>query len=413
MQINTISRIEQFICDSLIASPLVPIGVNVMRLADAAENEGVVTQANTIIVRFVNSSSVVKNKVPFIYEKTLFFELNFLCQSYLSSSGHDFATQLLSAAEMTISGSSPSGALVQVVEPFHCTSSQFTGIDESSSQYTYSQTYGVMIEEVLPFISLDPCVQRGDCSKIFPGSNVLTQLPLAGVIQESSGSVYVPWWPNADPAQESLSTPQGVRWSNEIMQSGDWVFASNPEEVFIEDPLNQPIYLLSNNSFTEDGRLVVTIWDAQTREPLREVFYVDTGKRIARYVIELWRNAITFSKEGSSSSEVKEATWTTGTSTGEFAVVRGSASTLYSDPLSSSAGRMRLSGGTLIGVDINTFIQTPNGRFFLVIQSPQGKGWLRQDSFEVASLNSLWKLGCLPCEGGQNPSALAPDPLSL
>jgi hypothetical protein len=34
MELQTVSRIEQFMVDALIASPLVPIGVNVLRLAE-------------------------------------------------------------------------------------------------------------------------------------------------------------------------------------------------------------------------------------------------------------------------------------------------------------------------------------------------------------------------------------------
>lgn len=412
MQVNTISRIEQFICDSLIASPLVPIGVNVMRLADAIENEGVVTQTNTIVVRYVNSTSLVKNRVPFIYEETMFFELNFMCQSYLTSSGHDFATQLLTAAKLTISGSAPSGAYVQVLEPFHCTGSRFNGIDEASSQYTYTQTYGVIIEEVLPFIALDPCVQRGDCRQIFPGQNVMTQLPLGGVLDEASGEIYVPWWPYGDPAEAPFTRPKGVRWSNDVTQTGDWVFSCDPTEVFIEDPLNQPIYLLSNNNYTEDGRLVVTIWDATTQEPIREVFYEPYGKKLVRYAVELWRNTIEGAVDGSISPQsVKDATFTSGITFGEFAVVKGAVQVLYSNPLEPAASQRTLMGGTLIGVNTSTFIQTPKGRFYFVAQSPQGKGWLIEDSLELATINSLWKLGCLPCEGGPDPTSLCQEPI--
>lgn len=383
-----------------------------MRLADAMENEGVVTQTNTIVVRYVNSTSLVKNRVPFIYEETMFFELNFMCQSYLTSSGHDFATQLLTAAKLTISGSAPSGAYVQVLEPFHCTGSRFTGIDEASSQYTYSQTYGVIIEEVLPFIALDPCVQRGDCRQIFPGNNVMTQLPLGGVLDEASGEIYVPWWPYGDPAEAPFTRPKGIRWSNDITQTGDWVFACDPSEVFIQDPLNQPIYLLSNNNYTEDGRLVVTIWDATTREPIREVFYEPYGKKLVRYAVELWRNTIQGAVDGSISPEsVKDATFTSGITFGEFAVVKGAVQILYSDPLEPAASQRTLMGGTLIGVNTSTFIQTPKGRFYFVAQSPQGKGWLIEDSLELATINSLWKLGCLPCEGGPDPTSLCQNPI--
>jgi hypothetical protein len=348
----------------------------------------------------------VKNRVPFIYEDTLNFELNFSCQNYLSSSGHDFATQLLMGAKITISGSAPSGAYVQTLEPFRCTSSQFTGINPES-QYTYTQNYSVTIEEVLPFIALDPCVQRGDCRQILPGRNVLTSLPLAGVLEESSGNVYIPWFDGENPYPDEFTTPQGVRWSNENSQSGDWVFVCDPDTVFIEDPLNQPIYLLSNNNFTEDGRLVVTIWDATTNEPLREVFYEDSGKKLARYAVELWRNTVLGSTTGTiDPASVKEASWFSGMVVGEFAVVKGGVQTIFSDPMNPSGEMRNVMGGSLIGVKPDMFIQTPKGRFYFVAQSPQGKGWLLDGTFELASINSLWKLGCLPCEGASNPSGL-------
>lgn len=403
MQLDTITRIEQFLCDSLIASPLIPIGVNVLRLADAIENEGVVNQTNNIVVRFTGSSSIIKNLVPVIYEKSLEFELNFSCQNYLSSSGHDFATQLLTGAEITLSGASPSGALVQVIKPFLCSSSRFTGLNKES-QYTYTQTYSVDIEETLPFIALDPCVQRGDCSRVFPSHNVSTSLPLAGVLEEASGSIYVPWNSNEELFD---GVPSGVRWSNEITQSGDWVFVCDPETTFIEDPLGQPIYLLSNNNYTQDGKLVVTIWDAETNEPIREVFYVDSGKKLARYAVELWRNTIGgASGSGVSPDAVKEATFFQGMVFGDFAAVKGAFQILFSDPLSPDTKQQSIMGGTLIGVQKDVFIQTPKGRFYFVAKSPVGKGWLLEDSFELASINSLWKLGCLPCEGGSGSANL-------
>lgn len=406
MEISSINRIEQFLCDSLIASPLIPLSVNVLRLADAAQNEGIVTQTNNIVVRYTGANATVKNRVPLIYEETMNFELNFSCQNYLSSSGHDFATQLIMGAKITLSGAAPSGAFVQVLEPFHCTSTQFTGLTPQS-QYTYTQTYTVIIEEVLPFIALDPCVQRGDCRQLFPGQGVTTSLPLAGVVDEASGNIYIPWYPGTNEIEAAFTEALGVQWSNVITQTGDWVYVCAPDEVFIEDPLSQPIYLLSNNNYTEDGKLVVTIWDATTKTPIREVLYVDSGKKLARYALELWRNTVQGADSGSVAPDsVLDTTFISGFTTGEFAVVTGAMRNLYSDPMNPTASVQTLMGGTLIGVKNDTFIQTSSGRFYFVVRSPQGKGWLIEDSFELASINSLWKLGCVFCEGGPNPPSL-------
>jgi hypothetical protein len=179
------------------------------------------------------------------------------------------------------------------------------------------------------------------------------------------------------------------------------VFICDPDCVFIEDPLGQPIYLLSTNSYTADGKLVVTIFDAETNEPIREVFYCNTGKKLARYAVELWNDTV--AKSGAISSKaVLDASWYQSMNYGEFAVVTGGYQFLYVDPLNPEAPQLYLDGGILIGVQMQTFIQTPKGRFYYVGQSPQGKGWMLEGTFELAAINSLWKLGCLPCTDGLN-----------
>ena len=386
--------------DALIASPLIPIGVNVLRLADVIDKEGVVSQTNNIVVRYTGASNAVKNRVPMVFERTMRFELNFSCQNYLTSSGHDFATQLLTGAFITLNGSVPGGAYVQVLEPFVCANEDFTGLTDQS-QYTYTQVYQLIIEEALPYIALDPCVQRGDCRQIFPALGVDTKLPLGGILEETTGDIYVPAYDCGGEPVEDYDACYGVRWSNELTQSGDWVFICDPDCVFIEDPLGQPIYLLSNNNYTEDGRLVVTIFDAETDEPIREVFYCNTGRKLARYAVELWNDTV--NKTGAISSKaVKDASWYQSMNYGEFAVVTGGYQFLFVDPLNPDSPQLYLDGGILIGVQTQTFIQTPKGRFYYVGQSPAGKGWMLEGTFELASVNSLWRLGCLPCTDGLN-----------
>lgn len=404
MELHSIQRTEQFLCDALIASPLIPLGVNVLRLADVLDNEGVVQNTNNIVIRYTGATNNVTNQIPLVYERRMTFELNFSCQNYLTSSGHDFATQLLSGAFKTLTGTVPSGAGFEVFEPFVCLNDQFTGLTDES-QFTYTQVWVVGIQESLPYVALDPCVQRGNCRQIMPGLHVETRLPIAGVVDPETGSIYVPAYSCDKEPPEDYNACLGVRWSDEVQQSGNWVFICDPDCVFIEDPLNEPIYLLSNNSFTEDGKLVVTIWDAETRTPIREVFYCDTGKKLARYAIELWRNTINRTG-GVSPNAVLDSTWTSGLNFGEFAVVKGGYAFLYSDPLTPEGKVVSLDGGSLVGILPDIFVQTPNGRFFYVGQSPHGKGWMLEDTFEYASINSLWKLGCPPCVGNPGPAPL-------
>jgi hypothetical protein len=400
LELSTITRIEQYLCDALIASPLIPLGVNVLRLADVIDKEGVVSQTNNIVVRYTGANNTVKNRVPMVFERSMRFELNFSAQNYLTSSGHDFATQLLTGAFITLNGSVPGGAYVQVIEPFVCVSEDFTGLSDQS-QYTYTQVYQLIIEEALPYIALDPCVQRGDCRQIFPALGVETKLPLGGILDETTGDIYVPAYSCGGEPTEDFDACYGIRWSNELTQSGNWVFICDPECVFIEDPLGQPIYILSTNSYTKDGKLVVTIFDAETDQPLREVFYCNTGKKLARYAVELWNDTV--AKSGAISSKaVLDANWYQSMNYGEFAAVKGGYQFLFVDPLNPDSPQLYLDGGILIGVQMQTFIQTPKGRFYYVGQSPQGKGWMLEGTFELASINSLWKLGCLPCTDGLN-----------
>jgi hypothetical protein len=386
--------------DALIASPLIPIGVNVLRLADVIDREGVVSQTNNIVVRYTGATNTVKNRIPMVFERTLRFECNYSCQNYLTSSGHDFATQLITGAFITLNGSVPGGAYVQAIEPFVCVSEDFTGLSDQS-QYTYTQVWQIIIEEALPVIALDPCVQRGDCRQIFPALGVESKLPLGGILDDTTGDIYVPAYDCDGQPPEDYDACYGIKWSNELTQSGNWVFICDPDCVFLEDPLGQPIYLLSNNSYTEDGRLVVTIFDADTKEPIREVFYCNTGKKLARYAVELWNDTV--NKIGPISSKaVKDASWYQSMNYGEFAVVLGGYQFIYVDPLNPDSPQLYVDGGVLIGVQMQTFIQTPKGRFYYVGQSPQGKGWLLEGTFELASVNSLWRLGCLPCTDGIN-----------
>jgi hypothetical protein len=227
------------------------------------------------------------------------------------------------------------------------------------------------------------------------------------VLDEATGSIYVPSYDFDDCPEypeEDYNSCSGVRWSNELTQSGDWVFVTNPDCVFLEDPLNKPIYFLSNRNYTEDGRLVVTMFDANTNEPIKEVFFCDTGRKLARYAVELWTDTVNKTSAISSRAS-KEGEWFQSINAGEFAVVTGGYQFLYVDPFNPNAPQLSLDGGGLIGVQPETFIQTPKGRFYYVGQSPQGRGWLLEGAFELASVNSLWRLGCPPCSGNSGPGS--------
>ena len=55
MRLDSITRIERYMVDALVTSPLVPLGVNVIRLADENDAEGIVNMVQSIAVRYVSS----------------------------------------------------------------------------------------------------------------------------------------------------------------------------------------------------------------------------------------------------------------------------------------------------------------------------------------------------------------------
>jgi hypothetical protein len=66
VQLFTLTRIEQYICDALISSPEIPLNVNILRLADAIDKEAVVQNTNNIVVRYVSSFFNVKSRIPLV-----------------------------------------------------------------------------------------------------------------------------------------------------------------------------------------------------------------------------------------------------------------------------------------------------------------------------------------------------------
>ena len=55
MTLDTITRIERFITDSLLSSVQIPLGVNVIHLADDSDTEGIAAMTYSIVVRYTGS----------------------------------------------------------------------------------------------------------------------------------------------------------------------------------------------------------------------------------------------------------------------------------------------------------------------------------------------------------------------
>ena len=406
MQLYTISRIEQYICDALIASPEIPLSVNVLRLADAIDKEGVVQNTNNIVVRYVSSFFNVLTRVPLVYERALTFELNFTCQNYLTSSGHDFATQLLAGALNTLVNGVPGDSGVQISESFTLQNEQFTGITENS-QYTYTQVWQCTVSETVPYVALDPCVQRGDCSQIFPGRYTRTNVPLAGVI-DNEGRIFVPALPDgscADVVDADGGNGGSIVWENEIARSGNMVYFCDRSQIFLPAQLINKVRLTWTGQYLGDdrNRIMVAITDLETGETIAEVIYCGLNdidgfpQYLMRYTIGLWRSQIGNITNENYGRSAFDGDWTMSTETGVLAVVMSNAQPIYVDPTNPQASQRMVDGGIVIGVFPEVYIQVGPDRYVMVQQSPVGRGWIKQTAIEYTSINELWKLGCPTC----------------
>jgi hypothetical protein len=390
-RLDTIEKLERVLCDALRFSPVIPMSVNVLSIGEAEERDSIINNTNNIIVRYSGSSTNKIKKMPPMYDITMRFEIYFNCQSYLATSAHSFATYLLTAVKSTLTNLVPCIEGLQIEDSFYCVSENPVGITEES-QFLYAQIWELGVQEALPVVSLDPCVAKGDCRYIFPGGGAVTSLPLAGLFEAEEGRIYVPAYMGNNPNPD-VQENAGVRWSNPEEQTGDWVFITDPNEIFLTDPLSSPIFLSPTNSYTEDGKLSVAVKDVESRETIAEVFYIDSGMKLARYAVEIWKDGAT--SGGISPNASKEGPFVGSFTFGDFAVIRGSFAVLYADPLNTSGGKFTLEGGTLIGVKMDTFVSSGGSKFYMVPQSPKGKGWIKENAFEVVVANSLWKAGGL------------------
>lgn len=260
MRLDTISKMEEFITNALLSSELIPLGVNVIRLAATHDEEGIARMARSIVVRYTGSTANVQQKVPLVITRTLTFELSLASQSYLTESGHDYAVQMCAATHMLLTNQVPTNTGSQIVTPFHLTSESFEGLTDSS-HYVYSQSWQVEVQELNGLIALDPCVARGNCSFLFP-DNILGD--------EKPGDIIVGneiWEPVLPP-------PPGLEYEEEycgVEVSGqDLVYAHDKTQVFLEQywkyslvptgTFDKSKQFLIVNIYDEDGKLVGTFF---------------------------------------------------------------------------------------------------------------------------------------------------------
>lgn len=280
MQLDTIIRIENFIVDALNNSPQIPLSVQILRLADSIENEGVVNQANTIVIRYSNSYTQDKNREPVVSERVITFQLDYICQSYLSSTGQDFALTLLNAVYNILKGVRPPNSSADVIEGFRLSRESFEGITENS-QYAYVQEWELILEDVSSELILDPCVARGNCSQKWPPDNIDTPINPWEVVYD--GKI---WGPNC-PDSSIVNPSCGA----EINQIGDWVYLCD-QSIFIPAQDTTDVIFQSTGALTSEGLLCVRAFRISTGELYGEYVFCCTGRKVSQIIFDLYRSPI-------------------------------------------------------------------------------------------------------------------------
>lgn len=368
---SPVTKLEQFIVDVLVSSPLVPIGVNVMRLADTIDKEGVVQSSSNIIVSYSGGSSNIKQREPLMFEKSYIFKVTFNCQDYLTTSAHDFALHLVDAASRSLTNQVPFVDGVQVIEPFYSSDETFEGITENS-QYVYSQTWRILSEEIFTDTSLDPCVRRGNCKAIWPPQGVVGSIP-PGAIVTGDGTL---WEIAAENDCGDIVT--GTTYN----EAGDLVLQAD-DSILIPCEELASWTLETTNYVTSDGMLEVWLRDGDGNQ-VEQIFYTNTGKKMARLALELWRSRIDgVAKCGSSLSCKFQKTLQNVDLA--YAVVDTICAPLYKNPLVTDE-YTELRGGSLIAVNPEVRLCAPNDdgeevTFVQVVKSDLGEGgWVEESA---------------------------------
>lgn len=374
MRLDNIIIIEKYIVDAINNSPEVPLSVQVLRLADSIENEGVINQANTIVVKYSNSYTQDKNREPVVSERVLTFQLDYICQSYLSSGGQDFALTLMTAVYNTLRGIRPNSAEGNVIEGFRMSRESFEGITEES-QYAYVQEWELVLEEVSSECIIDPCVARGNCSQVFPPPGV--DEPLEPWEVASDCKVWTP----------ACTTDTEGSCGVVIDESGNWSYICD-NSVFIPEADIEDVVLLSSDVITPEGYLIVRGFRISTGDLYGEFLYCDTNKRISCVNFDLYRSPIDLvGVEEVSSREFLFRKQAIRTYTSGF-IRRNSIA--VSDPTNPNALVSKVSYGQRLGVQENVTLEVSGVTW--VLTNINGTPWVPLD--KIYLIKSSTELTC-------------------
>lgn len=373
MRLDTITSIEQFMVDSLLSSPQIPLGVNVIRLAATTDEEGIAALARSIVVRYTGSSMSIKQRQPLTIERTLNFELIHSSQSYLTESGHDGALQMCAGAYLSLNDTIPMRSGVKVVVPFSMSSESFDGLTDSS-HYVYVQQWEVTVLEVNPSINQNPCVLYGNCSELFPYEFMGSMLPGDVVYGNKLYSPLIP-------------PPEGVDYEEEycgvIEQDGNLVYKYNQDVMFLRswqdydlvstDTFVKGTNILICNIKDKDGNQIDTYFAANCDNRGLLNMDVKTGAESLNKVLAGYNGMVTM------------AIWPSGS--------------VYLDPTEEDGATINLKFGYVMRAALDAYLYVDGVKYFKVSAYQFGKAWAKEDDVSIITPNRFEPLDiCLDDE---------------
>jgi hypothetical protein len=380
MRLDTISRIEQFMTDSLLSSPLIPLGVNVIRLAATEDEEGIAVMARTIVVRYTGSSINVTNIAPLATERNMSFEVTLAAQSYLSQTGHDYVTQMCAGSYNTLNNQVPMNCGVEVMEPLHLASEQFQGLTDNS-QYVYTQTWQLTVQEINSVQAIDPCVARGNCSYLFPSEVISTILP--GDVMDGP-KLYAPVLPPPDGMPYDPSAC-GVQ-----TEGPNLVYKSDTNVTFLQEW--EKYDLVSTGTFDTLGNLLkVNIYERATGNLFGYYFASNCDNRAliqiggnqpgeANTLGGLYRSPVGNAGNPSEAAGPEILRPTFAAKNG-YGFVKFTRATIYVDPANPSAATAIVKFGQLYTTMAGTELVVDGTKYLYIGGTSLGKAWIKDIDF--------------------------------
>ena len=384
MRLDAINKIETFMTDALLSSPQIPLGVNIVRLADTQDVEGIVALARSISVRYTGSSLALEQTAPMSIYRRARFEVTLASQSYLTNTGHDYVVQMCIGSHNTLLNQVPVNTGSQIIEPFHMVSEEFQGIS-NSTHYIYVQTWELTIQEIEPLIALDPCVARGNCSYLFPQDTQSVILPGDVLYKNILFSPVLP------PAGGGPYDPAfcGVIENPEV--EGQLVYKADPDTVFLD---NWTTYsLVSTETFDETGEmLIVNIYDSNGDLYITEFFSNCDDRKVvqvagaqpnsnAARLGGLVRSPI--DNLGNPIESGVEPLPATMAPLNGFGYTNNIRNTVFVDPRDPNAATATVKYGALYSYQVGVTLEHASTTYVLVGGTPVGKAWIREQDLTV------------------------------